>query len=198
MIRPPDIFSLTRIACCPLLLVCAVTGRPRAFMGLAVFALLTDAVDGFLARRLKVASPRGAELDSWSDMSLVVTLTLGAAWLWPDILREEAVYMTISLLSFLLPTIYGVVKYGHTTSYHTWGAKICYLLLALALILRFLRIAVWPFRAVVPLVVLEALQEIAMTTMLPRWHPNIPTIWHAMRIRRKLLSAGTQQGEVGG
>lgn len=188
MIRPPDIFSLMRIACCPLLLWLALRNHPHAFMVLGVFALLTDAADGFAARRLHLSSPRGAELDSWSDISLIVTLTLGAAWLWPDILREEAVFMIVALLSFLVPTLYGVLKYGHTTSYHTWGAKVCYLLLAVALILRFLRVAVWPFRAVIPLVVLEAIQEIVMTAMLPEWHPNIPSLWHARQVRLAMLA----------
>jgi CDP-diacylglycerol--glycerol-3-phosphate 3-phosphatidyltransferase len=123
-------------------------------------------------------------------------LPLGVAWLWPDILREEAVFIITALVSYLLPTVYGVLKFGHTTSYHTWGAKICAVLMGASLFLLFMRISPWPFRILTPLLVLEATEEVIMTTILPKWQPNLPSLWHAVRARRRLLAEASESGDT--
>jgi phosphatidylglycerophosphate synthase len=74
-----------------------------------------------------------------------------------------------------------VARRLHQTS--PLGAKFCTTAVSISLLLVFLGISRWPFRLCVPLLVLESIQEIAMVLILPRWHPNLPTLWHALRQR---------------
>ncbi|MBC7895374.1 MAG: CDP-alcohol phosphatidyltransferase family protein, partial [Cytophagaceae bacterium] len=55
-----DAITLSRLAVVPGLVVAAVTGATTWFTGLVAFALLTDAIDGRVARWRGTAGPRGA------------------------------------------------------------------------------------------------------------------------------------------
>jgi phosphatidylglycerophosphate synthase len=85
----PNLLSALRIALMPAVLLTAVGGSKPWFVGLLVAALLTDAFDGFLARRLHAESELGRKLDSFADYLVMITGIAGIALLWPDIMRRE-------------------------------------------------------------------------------------------------------------
>jgi CDP-diacylglycerol--glycerol-3-phosphate 3-phosphatidyltransferase len=157
---------------------------PRAFIGLFAVSLFTDSIDGFLARRLHEESVWGARLDSWGDFAIVSVLPVSALLLWPQMVVRELPFIAVGVVCYFLPTIVGVLKYGRPTSYHTYGAKLSAVAVGLSLLVLFSRISPWPFRLCAPLLVLEALEELAMTCVLKRWHANVPTLWHALKLRR--------------
>lgn len=61
----PNLLSVTRIAGLPVLYL--VRDRIGVFVFLVLLLALTDALDGFLARKLKQASSFGAKLDTIAD-----------------------------------------------------------------------------------------------------------------------------------
>ncbi|TDB36123.1 MAG: CDP-alcohol phosphatidyltransferase family protein [Deltaproteobacteria bacterium] len=67
----PNLLSILRILLAPLLLVAAATDLPGPFLFLFLLSLVSDALDGFLARRLNQVSELGAQLDSWAPNSTV-------------------------------------------------------------------------------------------------------------------------------
>ena len=61
--------SLLRLALVPVLVGLAyLPQRGEAFLGVLAVSLLSDVLDGYLARKLGQASELGAKLDSWGDM----------------------------------------------------------------------------------------------------------------------------------
>src|SRR5688572_32895119 len=71
-------------------MVLAYMGRERYFLWLAIAALLSDVLDGALARRLGASSETGRLLDSWADLLIALVSFAGATLLWPDTMRQEA------------------------------------------------------------------------------------------------------------
>lgn len=179
----PNLLSAGRILALPGLYYLAWTHQPRAFLWLFVAALLTDAIDGPLARRMKVEGPFGARLDSLGDMGIYVSLPVCAWWLWESILRREAVFVVPLILSYFVPLIVGYLKFGRLPCHHTWLAKLSAVLLGGAVILLFAEVTPWPFRVFAALPVVGALEELAITFTLPVWQANVPTLWQARRIR---------------
>ena len=169
----------------PVLLLLAWAGKPGAFLVLVTFAFLTDALDGLIARRLGQVSPFGAKLDSWGDLAIYGTLALGSWWLWPAIIRRERLFVCLTIGSYLVPVAIGFLRYGRMPSHHTWAAKWSAVLMSASAILMFAGVSPWPFRCSAPLFVLAGLEDVLITALLPAWHPNVPTVRHAIEIRRQ-------------
>lgn len=178
----PNILSCLRLAAMPVLVVLAVEGHGAPFLVLYVCALLTDMLDGYLARRLHQESELGAKLDSWGDFSIYMATPVCAWLLWPDLIIREAPYVAAVVCSFVLPVLFGFVRYGRLTSYHTWGAKLSAVLMGISTLLLFGGGPAWPFRFSTVVLVITQIEEISITAVLSQWHSNVPTLWHAMRM----------------
>lgn len=166
----------------PVLVLLAWHGEGTAFLVLFVCALLTDTLDGYLARRLGQESELGARLDSWGDFAIYMATPLCAWLLWPELIIREAPYVAAVAASFTLPVLAGFVRYRRLTSYHTWGAKLSAVLMGIGTFLLFTGGPVWPFRISTLVLVVTQLEEIAITMVLREWRSNVPSLWHALRL----------------
>jgi len=181
----PNLLSALRLASVPVLLVLAWNGRAAAFLVVLVCALLTDLLDGFLARRLGQVSSLGARLDSWGDFAVYMATPLCAWWLWPELIAREAAYVLTVVAGFILPVLVGFCKFRRLTSYHTWGAKLTAVLMSISTLLLFMGGPPWPFRFSTIILVAAQIEEIAITLVLPDLRSNVPTLWHALVMTRR-------------
>jgi phosphatidylglycerophosphate synthase len=180
----PNLLSALRIALMPAVLLTAVGGSKPWFVGLLVAALLTDAFDGYLARRLHAQSELGRKLDSLADYLVMITGIAGIALLWPDIMRRELAWVATGLGAFFAVVIYGFVRLGRAPCYHTWASKILAVVCGPTLIPLLAEWSAVPFHGVMTLLVLCGAEEILIAALVP-WHVGeMPTVWHAWRLRR--------------
>ncbi len=180
-VNVPNLLSAFRLIAAPFLLYLAWTDRPRLFLALLAITLFSDAIDGFVARRLHATSEFGTRLDSWGDLVIYLVIPLCAWWLWPDIIRREAGFVLLVLTAFVIPPIAGLLKFRQLTSYHTWFAKAVAVLMSVAIFLLFMADIAWPFRFAVVLLCLSACEEIAITLRLPELRSNVRSYWHVIR-----------------
>jgi phosphatidylglycerophosphate synthase len=179
----PDRLSLFRLAMVPVLGAIAWHGAPTPFLVLLAASLASDVLDGFLARRLGCASTLGAQLDSWGDLATYASLPLFAWWLWPELLRAQSLWLGVALVAFAAPTLVGWLRFRRLTSYHTWGAKLTSVLMGIGALVLFTGGPAWPFHVATAALVLEAVEELAITALLPAWRADVPTLWHALALR---------------
>lgn len=178
----PNLLSILRILLAPLLLVAAATGLPGLFLFLFILSLLSDALDGFLARRLNQVSEWGAQLDSWGDLATYLAAAVGAWLLWPALIRREQTFILLGMGGFLLPILLGFCKFGRLTSYHTRAARFAAVLLGFTAPLLLVGGPAYPFRSAIILFLLAELEEVAITLRLKHWQANIPSFWHCCRL----------------
>src|SRR6266850_1706287 len=116
----PNLLSCVRLLLVPVLLGLAWAGYSKTGLFLLLFSLVTDAVDGFLARKLNQRTDLGAKLDSWADFATSLSLPLAGWWLRPDVVRQESVFLATGIFFYLAAIAFGFLKYRRLTSYHTW------------------------------------------------------------------------------
>jgi CDP-diacylglycerol--glycerol-3-phosphate 3-phosphatidyltransferase len=181
----PNLLSGFRLIAAPFLLYLAWVGRPNLFLVLLAVSLLSDSIDGFIARRLNEASELGTKLDSWGDLATYLTVPLCAWWLWPEVLKREAFFVLLVIGAYIFPLIIGFVKFRKLPSYHTWSAKVAAVVMSVAVFILFIFDISRPFHFAAILQALVACEEIAITFLLFEWHGNVPSLWHASRLVRK-------------
>jgi len=184
MLTTPNLCSLFRLLVSPILLLLAWGEEPTLFLVAFATALASDVVDGFLARWLKVDSEGGAELDSWSDLCMYVSASLGVWLLAPELILGQLPLVVAMAVGYAAPILYGFLKFRRLTSYHTWAAKLSAVLAGGTMLTIVLFEVTWPLWIAGPVFLVSAVEEICVTTLLPAWRANVPSFWHAVRIRR--------------
>ena len=181
----PNALSLVRIVGTPPLLLAAMAANSRPwFFGFLCVAWLTDALDGWIARRFHVESERGRLLDSWGDYVTTILCVAGLAWLWPEMMAREWRWFVAGVTGFFAIVVYGLVRYGRAPAYHTRTAKAVAVATPFALAPLLLEWTTVPFHCVVILQILGAAEEVAIAILLPGVSSEIPSVWHAWRQRQ--------------
>jgi len=177
----PNLLTRFRFVSAPVLLCLAGYGYGNMFLLLLAITFLSDVLDGIAARMLGQESEFGALLDSWADLLIYFTIAVSAWLLWPDIAHREQVYILMTIGSFLLPVIVGIIKFHAFTSYYTWMVKFAVATMGLSFFLLFLFDFSLPFRVAAFICLLAAIEEIAITCYLSKLHSNVQSLWHLMR-----------------
>jgi CDP-diacylglycerol--glycerol-3-phosphate 3-phosphatidyltransferase len=183
----PNILSGFRIVAAPFLLYLAWIGYRNLFLVLLSVSLLSDVFDGYLARRLNANSNFGNKLDSWGDMATYLTVPLCAWWLWPEILKKEAIFVFIVIGAYVFPIIAGFVKFRRIPSYHTLGAKIAAVVMSASVLIMFVTGIAWPFRCAAVIQAIVACEEVFITTQLDELRSDIQSIWHLKLFQNKKM-----------
>jgi len=181
----PNLLSGARIALMPAVLLAAIAGSRLWFLILIGGSLVTDAMDGFLARRLNAFSEFGRKLDSAADYLTMITGLAGIALLWPEIVRREMPWIVAGLAAFFGVIVFGFVRLGHPPCYHTWAAKVGVAGCALSMIPLLTGWSAVPFHVMVVLQIFAAIEEVVISFLIPSHVGEMATVWHALRLRRE-------------
>lgn len=185
IVNLPNLISFIRILMAPALFYFAFTQQPYWFIGVLIFAVFTDVLDGFFARTLNQITEMGSHLDSWGDFVIYSTMAICAWILWPNIMQRELLYFIIIALSFILPALIGFIKFHAFTSYHTWSVKLAVAITIVSYILLFTGLLDWPFRIAALFCLYAAIEEIAITLLIHREHVDVRTVWQALKYNRE-------------
>ncbi|WP_112664341.1 CDP-alcohol phosphatidyltransferase family protein [Microvirga flavescens] len=105
----PNIITIGRLIIVPIVLVMIMQGRWVSAFILFVVAGVSDAVDGFIARRFNMQSEFGAYIDPLADkgllVSIYVTLAIVGAipsWLAIVVVSRDAMIVSAVLLSWVM------------------------------------------------------------------------------------------------
>jgi phosphatidylglycerophosphate synthase len=178
----PNALSALRIACAPALLLLAVTGFQTAYTWLLVPALLTDAVDGWIARWFAVQSRLGARLDSLGDSLLWCAGLAGLLAFQRELLAAHRVLVGAATAAWLLENVLAWLRYGRLSSFHTRLSKIAGVLLGVCIAATFVlgpQHGLLQLAAIVS--VCASVEELWLLALLPDWRADVPGVWWLRR-----------------
>ena len=115
--------TLYRLLVAPFLIFLVIEGYVELFRWLLAFSFLTDAVDGFLARKFGIVSAMGAKLDSIADDLTVTAGIIGVFLLEPSFVQQEWLLITVMLSLLFIQVMLAFLRYRKMTSFHTYIAK---------------------------------------------------------------------------
>lgn len=184
-----DWFSFYRIAAAPFLLLLLWLGNREVFSWFLLISYATDAVDGFIARKLKVTSARGSQLDSMGDQ---LTFSIGLISLLVfeyDFIRQHLLLIIIAFSPYLIQMLIAYVKYGKATAFHTYLAKASAIIQSIFILWAlFFSPNQILFYFMIIIGLLETIEEIILIFMYDNWVSDIKGIYWALKDKRKKQS----------
>jgi phosphatidylglycerophosphate synthase len=182
-----DWFSFYRIAAAPFLLLLIWLGEREVFTSLLLVSYCTDMIDGFLARRLKITSARGSQLDSFGDQMTFMVAIIGLLIFEFDFMKAHSFFIILVFVPYIIQMIIAFIKYRKATSFHTYLAKISAIVQAVFILwLLFFGPIYWLFYIMIVLGLLETLEEIALIFMYDNWVAGVKGIYWALIDKRRL------------
>lgn len=182
-----DWFSFYRVAAVPLLVVLLWLGERELFAWFLLFSYSTDAIDGFLARKLKIASARGSQLDSIGDQLTFAIGLIGLVVFETAFIKANIVLIIIAFVPYLLQMLIAFFKYGKATSFHTYLAKASAVVQAVFILwLLFFGPVYWLFYFMIALGLLETLEEITLIFMYDTSVADVKGYFFALKDKRRI------------
>src|SRR5680860_965620 len=118
-----DWFSFYRIAAVPILLVLLWLDEREIFTSFLLVSYSTDAIDGYLARKLNINSARGSQLDSMGDQLNFIMGLIGI-WVFEIVfIKINLLLIGIAFVPYIIQMILAFAKYEKATAFHTYLAK---------------------------------------------------------------------------
>jgi CDP-diacylglycerol--glycerol-3-phosphate 3-phosphatidyltransferase len=180
----PNVISIVRLTAAPGLIVLAALEMGMAFLALSILLLLTDWVDGRIARAWKQETTFGARLDAISDVAIYVCIAVGIWLLRPEEFWAERYWLMTIVASYLLSLAVCFAKFGCLPNYHTRLAKTSWLLVTVGVI-AFIVGYVWPIRLAMAVVIAANFESIAVTLALRQWRTDVNSLAEAMKSPEK-------------
>lgn len=170
----------------PAMLVAAYYGADGAlFAAFLILAFLSDVFDGVLARRLNVVTPGLRRFDTITDTAFYVCAALAAMRLYPAAITARATGITVLIALELTRYVFDWIKFRRVASYHMWSSKLWGLLLfgAFLALLGFGQSG-WLLSLAIVAGIVADLEGLAISFVLPEPRTDVPSIVHALRLRR--------------
>lgn len=182
-----DWLSLYRVIALPLLLSLILLGERTLFSWFLLLSYSTDAVDGWLARYLKISSTRGSQLDSLGDQITLAIALVGLLVFEPAFIRANLTLILIAFVPYLIQMVLAFLKYGKATAFHTYLAKLSAITQGVFILwLLFFGPVYWLFYAMIVLSIVETLEEISLIFLYDRWVANVRGLYWALQDPRRL------------
>lgn len=181
----PNAISLARIAAAPFLLAAALSHNRTYFQWLLLACLLSDILDGWIARTFNLRSPLGAFLDSTADI-LVQLVTIGGLWTFhKETLVAHSVILWVLVAVYLAVLVIAMLRYGRISSFHTVLSRVAAYAQGFCILsLFFWGYVGWIFYGAVSLCILACAEELLILYLIAEWTPDVGGIYWILSKRR--------------
>ncbi|WP_225034646.1 CDP-alcohol phosphatidyltransferase family protein [Winogradskyella sp. SM1960] len=182
-----DWFSFYRILASPFLLFLIWFDQRLVFTWFLLISYATDAIDGYLARKLKITSPRGSQLDSFGDQMTFIIGLVGLYCFESAFIKSNIVLISIAFVPYVIQMLIAYFKYGKATAFHTYLAKLSAIIQSIFILYSlFFSPNDVLFYMMIVIGLLETCEEITLIFMYDKWTSDIKGIYWAIRDNRRM------------
>ncbi len=149
-----------------------------------VIAVLSDIFDGIIARQLGVSTAQLRQADSWADICLYCCIALSVWLVFPQTILDFKIPLLIAILAQLTLFAISLIKFKKMPSFHTYTAKAWGITLLVATVSLFgfnNDKALW---LAIAFCLINSLEEIIMTLILPEWQCDVLSLFHAINMAK--------------
>ncbi len=175
----PNAVTTLRILGSPVMIPLAANAQWGWLLGLAVALVITEWLDGYLARRWRQQSALGARLDTIADAIFYTAILLSIIAADESLITPEIWWIGAAMTSYLFSWMVSWIKFRRLPSYHTWSAKAVWFVVGPGIACLLLGRFPWVFRISMACVTLTNLEAILISWRLSKPRVDVPTLWHA-------------------
>ena len=181
----PNLITIYRLLAFPFILYFAITGKESLFAIFLVINLLTDALDGFIARRFMMETEIGAKLDSFADNLTYLLVFLGIyIFKLPEILPYIVSFL-IFIACLLFTVAFSLIKFRKFPSLHMYTTKIGGYLQGAFFVCLFTVGFIVPFYYfVICWGIMGAVESIAIQMIIPEMQSNVKGIYWVLKEKK--------------
>ncbi len=184
-----DWFSFYRVIAAPILCLLIWLDARQVFAWMLLISYSTDAIDGFLARKLKIVSARGSQLDSLGDQITFVIGLIGLFYFENEFIMKNLIVILVAFVPYILQMILAYIKYGKATAFHTYLAKLSAVVQsAFILWSLFFSPEYLLFYIMISVGILETIEEIVLIFIYDTWVSDVKSLIQATKDKRRLKS----------
>jgi phosphatidylglycerophosphate synthase len=181
----PNAISFLRLAAAPVLLAAVLNARQALFAWLLLACLVSDIVDGLIARGFEMTSQLGARLDSAADMAVFAAAMLGIFVFQGDFVSRHYAAVLCVVGLYVVEVAGAMWRYGRISSFHTVLTRMsAYAQGAFVMSLFLWGYSPTLFRAAIAVSLLAYTEELAIVWMLSEWEADVRGLYWILARRR--------------
>jgi cardiolipin synthase len=184
----PTLLILFRLSLVPIILALAYFIGETAKLAILVLmylGLLSDILDGIIARKQNISSEKLRRMDSQTDMIFWLSIGFSTWLLYPELISDNAIVIFAILAMEIACYVISLIKFKKETCTHAFLSKFWAITLVVAFtsLIGFKHVGI-PFAVATILGFLSYIDVILIILILPKWTHDIPSAYHAYLIRK--------------
>jgi CDP-diacylglycerol--glycerol-3-phosphate 3-phosphatidyltransferase len=186
VLSPPEVLIAFRAFAAPAIFVLACFGFSGPVLAAVVLAAFTsDVLDGVVARRMGVATPRLRHADTLVDTVFYAAAAVALRIAVPAAFAGLAWPVSLLVAVHVSRGTFELAKFGRLSAYHMWSSKALGIVIVFTMTSVFLTgrpnalvaVALW-------MAVINELEGFWTSAILPVWIADVPSLVHALRRAR--------------
>jgi len=154
---------------------------------LMFIGLLSDIFDGIIARKLEVATEKLRRADSNVDLVFWICTGIATYLMWPLVIMAKIEFIVLLFMLEGMCYTVSIIKFRKSPCTHSYMAKFWGIMLFFSLsYLIIFGEAGLLFSVCVAIGIIADIEVILITLTLEEWTYDIPSVYHAVKIRRGL------------
>jgi cardiolipin synthase len=180
----PNAISIARICATAVLLAAVLQHRIALFKWLLLACLLSDILDGLIARTFHLTSKLGASLDSTADVLTMLMGLYGAVVFQKAFVIEHRSGILLIAVFYIAELLASLLRYGKVSSFHTLLDRIAAYMAGIFIMSLFLwGYHGWLFQLTVLVFVVALCEEMALICILPEWKSDVGSMYRVLAER---------------
>ncbi|MGV3761936.1 CDP-alcohol phosphatidyltransferase family protein [Parapedobacter sp.] len=181
----PNALSAYRILALPFIIHSIALGNKQLFITLLSINLITDILDGLIARLFRLQTELGAKLDSLADIGTYIMAFAGLITLEQEFVAEYRYGFVCLITLWMLPQFLALLRFGRFPSFHLWSNKATGYIQGI-FIFTFFLFGFWKpyFCFMLVFSCLAYLEELALVLTLPKLRSNLKSIFFVFRLKK--------------
>lgn len=158
---------------------------PALYVVLFAYGLLSDVLDGIIARRLGVSTEKMRRMDSSVDNIFYMCVIASVFILNPDFMYTNAAALIILVSAEAIVYIVSYAKFGREVATHALASKFWSLILFATLTSLMLEYdTTFLFQLCFYVGLITRLEILVILVLLKKWTADVPSFYHAIRLRQ--------------
>jgi cardiolipin synthase (CMP-forming) len=195
----PNIISFYRLIMFPVVLALALAGQERLFVILLSINLVSDIIDGFIARTFRLVTRFGAALDNLADVGTYILALYGIFTFRWEVIKPHAWLLYVFLAVFVLSYLVAFFRFGRIPGLHLYGAVIAgYLQGAFFFVLFVWNFQAWLYYLAIGWGIIAYIEKIFVLMIADKIKPGIKGLYWLLKKDETYASGPTVESKFNG